>query len=57
MLVFFVGVDIGIVALDVFRYSVIARSIEVRSDESNTRSGQAVTLREDRSFGGGLVLF
>ena len=32
MLVFFVGVDIAIVALDVFRYSVIALSIDVRSD-------------------------
>src|SRR6267378_1547886 len=56
-LAFFVGIDVGVVALDLFSYSVIARSIEVRSDESNTCSGQTVTLREDRGFGCGLVLF
>src|SRR5258707_14152904 len=54
---FFVGIDVGVVALDLFGYSVIARSIEVCSDESNTCSGQTVTLREDRGFGCGLGLF
>ena len=57
MLAFFVGLDIGVVALDVFSYSVIARSIEVHGDEGNTRSGQTITLRKDRGFGCGLLLF
>src|SRR5437879_3347040 len=38
-LAFFVGIGVGVVALDLFGYSVIARSIEVCSDESNTCSG------------------
>jgi len=55
-LAFFVGIDVGVVALDLFGYSVIARSIEMCSDESNTCSGQTVTLREDRGFGCGSFL-
>lgn len=54
LLAFFVSVDVGVVALDVFGPS--------SPDPSNCAAtkaggGQTVTLCEDRGFGCGLVLF
>ena len=57
LLAFFIGVDIGVVALDLFGYSVIARSIKVRGDECDVRTGQSITLSKDCGFGCRLLLF